>query len=245
MSRNIRLTLRYDGAGYHGWQRQNNAVTIQQVVEEAVGKICGLFGEVSGCSRTDAGVHAEEFVCNFHSDTTIPTDHIPAALNSALPPDIAALSAREMDEGFHARFDCTAKEYVYRILNTKIRDPFWEKRAWHYPYAVGIERMREGAQFLVGEHDFSAFMAAGGTAKTTVRRVKYCDVVRNGDLIELRICADGFLYNMVRIITGTLLYVGQGKILPGDILDILKAGKREQAGPTAPPDGLYLARVDY
>jgi len=243
--RNIAITLCFDGRRYHGWQCQQNAMTVQQRLEEAIESLTSERVRLTACSRTDAGVHANMFVCNFRTRCTIPTQKLPFALNAKLDGDISVLQAREANAAFNSRFDCVGKEYVYRILNRTFRDPFLCGRAWHYPYGLDIWAMRRAADFIPGRRDFSAFMAQGSSVKTTVRDVKYIEVKKDGDMVDIYVCADGFLYNMVRIITGTLVWAGRGKIAPEYVGDIISAGKRELAGPTAPPDGLYLNRVFY
>lgn len=243
--RNIVISLAFDGRKYHGWQRQNNAVTVQETLEATVGIIMGEYCLVHGCSRTDAGVHANCFVASFKTNCSIPVSRIPIALNSRLPCDITVFSAKEENENFHARFSCVGKEYVYKILNTPYRDPFLQGLCLHYPHTFDIKRAEEGARYLVGEHDFAAFMAQGSPVSSTVRKINYLKIDKQNDLITLRIHGNGFLYNMVRIITGTLLYVSEGKIEPYTVSEIIDSKERAKAGPTVIPCGLYLNRVDY
>lgn len=242
---NIKLCLSYDGSNYHGWQRQENAVTIQQKVEEAINKIIGHKIQVTGCSRTDAGVHALQYVCNFFSDTKIPIDKIPIALNTALPFDIRIKNAEFVDDSFHARFSAKSKTYRYYIWNKSISDPFFSRYAYHFPVKLDIEKMKLAAQALVGEYDFSAFMASGGSQKTTVRQVNYLTVESENGKISIEINANAYLYNMVRIISGTLVYAGCGKLSLPDVKRLLETKKRVEAGITAPAQGLFLKEVFY
>lgn len=242
---NIALKLSYLGTAYHGWQRQKNGVTIQQLVEEAIEKTCGVKVSVSGCGRTDAGVHAEGYVASFKADCRIPMDRLPHALNARLPDDIVVHESHIVPEDFDARFSCVAKEYTYRIHNSSTRNPFYTDRAYFYPQHLDEKAMTEGAKHFVGVHDFSAVRSLGTPVRSPVREIYYLNLERHGDMIEIRVCANGFLYNMVRAIAGTLVFVGNGKIPPGNIPEILLSKDREQAGPTAPACGLYLTALDY
>jgi tRNA pseudouridine38-40 synthase len=243
--RNIALTLRYDGTKYHGWQRQKNAVTVQETLENAISEVIGGQVSVTGCGRTDAGVHAEYYIANFRSDCTIPEERIPFALNSRLPEDIVVRQAREVPWDFHAVFNCKRKEYTYRIHNAEFRDPLFNSRVWWYPQSLDIDAMNLGAAEFIGTHDFSAVRAVGTNVKSTVRTVFSFDIFENYGIINFRVAADGFLYNMVRAMVGTLVYVGVGKIQPSEIADILASKTRSLAGPTVPPQGLYMTNVDY
>ena len=243
--RNIALKIRYDGSRYHGWQVQKTDVSVCQTVQEALEKICEHPVKLTGCGRTDAGVHALRYCANFRTDCRIPIDRFPLAANSRLPEDIAVIDAVEAGEDFNAISSCIKKEYIYKIHNSNIRDPFLEKRACFYPQSLDMELMRRAASAFEGTHDFAAVRSVGTNVRSTVRTVHYCRVTRNGELLELKVCADGFLYNMVRAITGTVLYAAEGKLTPEDIPEILDSGNRTLAGPTAPPGGLYLTRVWY
>ncbi len=243
--RNIALKLRYRGTAYHGWQVQKNDVTVAETVEDALFKLTGERSRVTGCGRTDAGVHALNYCANFRSGTSIPPERFPLALNSRLPEDISCLAAVDAPEDFNAILSCVKKEYVYRIRNTRIPDPFERDRAWFYPSPLREDVMRAAAAQFVGTHDFAAVRSVGTETKTTVRTVYWCEIGREGSLITMRICADGFLYNMVRAIMGTVVYCSEGKLDPRDIPALLAARDRRLTGPTVPPQGLYLSRVWY
>lgn len=248
------LKISFLGMGYCGYQVQPDKPTVQRALNEASARLFGFECDVVGCSRTDSGVHANEFfVCiskkgSGSIECTIPLCSVPVAYNSVLPPDIAVLSASEVADEFHPRYDVKYKEYVYKIWNSELKNPFLADRAYHVPtpYSDGaIARMNEAAQKFCGEHDFSAFMASGSKIVDTRRNVMHASVKRDGDMVIFKVAADGFLYNMVRIMTGTLLLVGSGKIEPSDIERIIESGDRRRAGATAPACGLYLNRVVY
>ena len=243
--RNIALFLRYEGTAYHGWQMQKNDVTVEQTLEEAAARIVGHPVKMTGCGRTDAGVHARVYVANFRTDARIPTDRIPYALNTHLPDDIAVTGAREVPERFNAIGSCARKEYTYLIYNSHIRDPFYVNRAWLYPKHLDEEVMQRAAQQFVGTHDFAAVRSVGTEVRSTVRTVYYYEVARQGNLISLRVCADGFLYNMARAMAGTVVYAAEGKFPPEAIGEILRRGDRTAAGPTVPPGGLYMTQLWY
>ncbi len=243
--RNIALKLAYNGTAYHGWQVQKNAASVCGTLQRAIGKVCGEPVRLIGCGRTDAGVHAERYVANFHTDSRIPADRLPYAINTHTPEDIAVREAVEVDESFNAIGDCVKKEYTYRICNSRFKDPFYVDRAYFYPKHLDESLLDRAAGMFVGTHDFRAVRSVGTETRTTVRTVHWCTVSRSGDLLELRVCADGFLYNMVRAITGTVLYAAEGKLRPEDIPAILERGDRTLAGPTVPPGGLYLTRIWY
>ncbi len=242
---NIALILSYDGTAYHGWQIQKNAISVQETVTKAIRSLLGQEIALSGVGRTDAGVHARRYVANFHADCGIPMDRLPLALNARLPMDIAVSGAVLVPDSFDARFQCTRKEYTYLICPGRIRDPFEVHRSYFYPYPLDVDAMERGAQYFVGRQDFAAVRSVGTPVKSTVREIFYCHADRFGPLVRIRVCADGFLYNMVRAISGTLLYVGQGKIAPEDVSAILASCDREQAGPTLPPHGLFMSRLWY
>lgn len=243
--RNIALRLKYAGTNYHGWQEQKYDVTVAATLQKALSRICGHPIKVTGCGRTDAGVHAERYCANFKTTSTIPCERLPLALNALLPPDIAVSCAVDADDDFNAILSCVKKEYTYRIYNSRIRDPFCVDRAYFYPVPLDIDAMEKAAEHFVGTHDFKAVRSAGTETKTTVRTVFWYDVSKNGDLVELRVCADGFLYNMARAMAGTLIYVSEGKIAPEELPRLLITGDRRLTGPTVPPCGLYLTRIWY
>lgn len=242
---NYLITLKYDGSNYHGWQRQDNAVTVQQRVEEAVARLFGEDISVTGCSRTDTGVHANCFKCNFRSEKTLPHQNIISGLNHFLPLDIVCSDSETVCDDFNARFDCRSKEYIYKIYNSAVRDPFYVNRALFYKYPVDADFLDKQAKDYIGTHDFSAFRAAGATTKTTVRTVFNAGVERYGDEVIFRVEADGFLYNMVRIMVGTLLNISEGKIPADSIPAIIQSHDRLRAGKTQAPEGLYLNKVYY
>lgn len=239
------LTLRYDGTAYHGWQRQENAVTVQEEIEKAVYRLFGERCTVTGCSRTDTGVHANCFKCNFHTEKEINNPNIISGLNHFLPEDIAVYDSRDVPENFNARFDCVSKEYIYKIYNGRFRDPFYNKRAFFYRFPLDGEFLNSQAKDYIGRYDFTSFRASGATVKTTERTVINAAVERYGDLVVFRVEADGFLYNMVRIMVGTLLSISEGKIEAGTIPQIIQSKNRLNAGITAQAYGLYLNDVRY
>ena len=243
--RNIALKLRYDGTAYHGWQVQKNDVTVAETVENALYKLTGERVRVTGCGRTDAGVHALNYCANFRSACTIPAGRMPLALNSRLPEDIVCLEAVDAPEDFNAILSCRKKEYTYRIMNTRIPDPFERNRAYFYPAPLDVDVMRRAAAQFVGTHDFAAVRSVGTETKTTVRTVYWCEIEADGPFISMRVCADGFLYNMVRAIMGTVIYCAEGKLLPEELPTLLEKRDRRLTGPTVPPQGLYLTRVWY
>ena len=248
------LYLSFLGTDYCGYQIQPNGVTVQQKLNEATRALFGYDCDIVGCSRTDSGVHANQFCVTVAEkgkntlSSTIPVDRIPLAMAQFLPDDISVLSAELVSEEFHSRYDVKYKEYVYRIWNCPHRNPFLTDRAWHYPRQITEEqlaRMNSAAKAFLGTWDFAAYMAADSKVKDTVRSVYEAEVTRQGDIIEFRVCANGFLYHMVRILTGTLIAVAEGKIDPEDIQAITKSKDRRQAGITVPACGLYLNRVVY
>ena len=245
MERNIALRLMYNGTAYHGWQVQKTETTVAETLENALTRLCGHPVKVVGCGRTDAGVHALRYCANFRTDCTIPTDRFPLAVNTYLPPDIAVCDAVEAEPEFNAILSCIRKEYLYRICNTRIRDPFYADRAFFYPSPLNVFRMTEAARSFVGTHDFAAVRSVGTETKTTVRTVYWYEVEQHGRMFDLRVCADGFLYNMARAMAGTLIYVSEGKIQPEEIPALLERGDRRLTGPTVPPGGLYLNRIWY
>lgn len=243
--RNIALQLMYVGTAYHGWQIQKNAATIQETLEQAVAKVVKHPVRFTGAGRTDAGVHARVYIANFRTSCNIPCDRMPLAFNARLPEDIVVVSAREVSEGFNAIGSCRKKEYTYQVYNSRIRNAFYVDRAYFYPKRLDERVMARAAQEFVGTRDFAAVRDVGTNVRSTVRTVYYFDVAREGDLITLKVCANGFLYNMVRIMVGTVLYAAEGKLSPEEIREILLRGNRVEAGPTVPPGGLYMTKLWY
>ena len=248
------IKVRYLGTNYCGYQVQPNAPSIQGELNKAARTLFGYDCDIVGCSRTDSGVHANEFcatVAQMGCDdliTSLPPERVPLAFSAHLPPDISVFDAKWVASDFHPRYDVVEKEYIYRIYNSPVRDPFWEGRAYHLPRVLddaALKKMNCAAAHLVGKQDFAAYMAQGSVVATTVRTVTAASVVRDGDIIIFRVSADGFLYNMVRILTGTLIDVGLGKIDPDEIPEITASRDRSRAGMTVPACGLYLNRVLY
>ena len=245
--RNIKLLLAYDGTNYHGFQKQNNTrlKTVQGTLEEALRVLTKEEVRVIGSGRTDAGVHAQGQVANFLSNTTIPQERFPLALNSLLPSDIVVWEAEDVPREFHARFDAVKKTYRYTIYNCRHLSPFWRHYAYHVPVPLDLEKMSAGARAFQGTHDFRGFCARDTAVKDFVRTIYACRVENEGPLVTITVTGDGFLYNMVRIMTGTLIEVGLGKRRPGEIPDLLETKERKLAGATAPPQGLCLWSVEY
>ena len=248
------LNLSYLGSDFYGYQVQPERRTVQGELCRAAKEIFGYDCDITGCSRTDGGVHANMFCATIAKkgedtlDTHIATEKIPSAMNAHLPPDIAVWSAEWRESDFHPRYDVKYKEYIYRIYNRRERNPFEEGKSLHYPRVISdeaFENMQKATQNLLGEHDFSAFMAQGSKVESTVRNIYYANVERDGDVVIFRVAADGFLYNMVRILAGTLIWVAEGKITPDEITDIISSCDRSRAGMTAPAHGLYLNKVQY
>ncbi len=241
--------IKYLGTDFHGFQVQPGLRTVQGTLNEALDLAFGTPCKVTGCSRTDAGVHAGEFCLTVeNAEGSIPPEKLPVAVSRYLPPDLSLFFAEQCDDSFHPRYDVKEKEYLYRIINNKIYDPFEYGRAWFLPRPIGereMELMRSAASHFIGRMDFSSFMAEGSDVEDTVRTVSSLTLEKRDALIEIRIRADGFLYNMVRIIVGTLVEVAFGRISPDDIPKIILSCDRKRAGMTAPSDGLFLNRVFY
>ena len=241
--------IKYLGTFFHGFQVQPELRTVQGELNNALNEAFGLPCRVTGCSRTDAGVHANEFCLTVECDGgTIPADKLPIAVSRFLPNDLSLFYAAECAEDFHPRYNVVEKEYLYRIVNSRIYDPFEFGRVWFVPRPItdeGLERMRLAASAIIGKHDFATFMAEGSDVTDTVREVKRISIDRRGEQIEIRISADGFLYNMVRIIVGTLVETAHGRFLPEDMPSIIASLDRGRAGMTAPAEGLYLNSVKY
>ncbi len=243
--RNIAITLKYLGTAYHGWQVQKTQITVGETVEKAVAMVVGHPVHVTGCGRTDAGVHARVYVANFRTTSRIPCERLPYALNTHLPLDIVVTYAMDVHENFNAIGSCVRKEYTYLIYNSAIKDPFYVNRAWFYPKHLDETVMQRAGDQFVGTHDFAAVRSVGTEVKSTVRTVYYYEVAREGDLLSLRVCANGFLYNMARAMAGTVVYAAEGKFPPDSVTEILENGDRKAAGPTVPPGGLYMTQLWY
>ena len=243
--RNLKVMMAYRGTAYHGFQIQNNALTVQEVVERCVGKVLNETVSIHGCSRTDTGVHARQFCFSVRTNSWITTLGFVRGVNGELPKDISILSCEDADPDFHARFSCKGKEYLYLLHTSESKDPFTTDLAFHYRRPFHPEIVREAAQHFVGTHDFRAFCTNCAENNNTIRTIHSFDVEIDGDKVKILVKGDGFLYNMVRIMVGTLLDVDEGRI-PAERLDaILAAGDRQRAGRTALPHGLYLNRVFY
>lgn len=250
----ILLHISFLGTNYCGYQIQKNRVSVQQVLNEAAEKVFGEPCDITGCSRTDSGVHANEFCaavtfCKTNCITTsIPIEKIPIAFAKVLPCDVSVWNAEWVREDFHPRYDVEYKEYEYKIYNGAVPDPFFSGRSWHYPRRIdedSLKKMERAAEFFVGKQNFAAYMASGSDIKDTTRTIFSASVQREGDFITFRVSADGFLYNMVRILMGTLVAVAERKLEPEDIPSVTASLDRKRAGVTAPAQGLYLNRVVY
>ncbi|MFZ2537277.1 MAG: tRNA pseudouridine(38-40) synthase TruA [Oscillospiraceae bacterium] len=244
--RNLLVELRYNGARYHGYQIQKNAITITEVVQDAIESLLHAREPIVGCSRTDSKVHANSYFFNMKTEFKIPTHKFVYIMNNALPSDICVLSCKEVPLDFHSRYDCKGKEYIYRIYNATIKDPFQADLALLHKTHIDEKLLNDAAQVLVGMHDFTSFCSLGfkpGTPMT--KTVEYINIYREGDFVYIKIKADGFLYNMVRIIVGTLLSINDGKIKPESLIDIMEKKDRTVAGKTAEPQGLYLNFIEY
>lgn len=243
--RRLLVTIRYDGSAYHGYQVQSNALTVQEVFQNAVQKVFGKRLDVKGCSRTDSGVHANMYCISFDTEMNISNESVILALNTYLPEDVAAYDCKEVDMDFHPRYNCKSKEYIYKIYNGKYRNPFYAKYALWYRWNIDAEYLNNEAQAFVGKYDYSGFCSIKTDVEDTVREIYFCKVWREDDFVFFKVCGDGFLYNMVRIMVGTLLFVSEGKIKSGELKSIILSKDRKKAGKTAPPQGLYLNNVSY
>lgn len=241
--RNLLLTLRYHGAAFHGSAIQPNAVTVQGTLQPALERLAKEPLALKCCSRTDAGVHARMFCVSVRTSCTIPCERIVPALNSVLPDEMAVTACREVDEDFHARYSCRGKRYIYRIHNSTVRDPFTSDISWRVARPLDERKLDEAARAFLGTHDFSSFCAAGGSVEDHVRTINISHVYREGEMVFFEVAGDGFLYNMVRIMMGTLLAIHDGTC--SSISDILAACDRSRAGITVPAQGLCLEEVYY
>ena len=243
--RNIKITIEYDGKDFNGWQKQPNKLNIQGEIERAIEEITGEKVELIASGRTDAGVHAIGQVANFKIEKDIPIEKIPYALNSKLKKSIRIKEAEEVPEKFHSRYTCKKKTYRYVINNSVQGTAIYRNLQYHFPEKLDQNKMNEAAGYLIGEHDFKSFKASGTSSKSSVRTIFDAKVTREGELVIIELTGNGFLYNMVRIIAGTLIDVGINKINPKDVKNILEAKDRLKAGKTLPPNGLYLVNVEY
>lgn len=241
-----KVTISYDGTAFSGYQVQPNKRTVQSVIEAVLSKIHkGKDVRIFASGRTDAGVHAKGQVIHFDSELAIPEERWRTALNSMLPSDISVLSVKKVNAQFHARFNATGKEYRYQLSLSRQRDPFLRNYVYHFPYALDMEAMNEGSKYLIGTFDFTSFCSAKTEVEDKIRTIKEIDISQEGDLLILRFRGNGFLYNMVRILVGTLLEVGSGERKPEDLATIIAQKDRSAAGKTAPPQGLFLWKVVY
>ncbi len=244
--RNIKLTIEYDGKDFNGWQKQPDKLNIQGTIEKAIEQITGEVVDLNASGRTDRGVHALGQVANFKTNSNLPIEKFPIALNSNLKKSIRIKQAEEVEENFHSRLSCKRKTYRYVINNSQYGTAIYRNLETHIPMKLDIEKMQEAVKYFVGEHDFKAFKASGTSSKSSVRTIYDAKVIKMpDDKIWIELTGNGFLYNMVRIISGTLVEVGMGKIEPKEIENIIKSQKRENAGKTLPPQGLYLVNVEY
>lgn len=241
----IKLTVAYDGTNYCGWQIQPNAITIEEVLTKEIKKLLKEDIKLIGASRTDSGVHALGNVAIFDTDTKIPAEKLAYALNQGLPPDIRIQGSTQVADDFHPRYCNSTKTYEYKILNSKFPNPIFRLYTYFYHYDLDIGLMREAASYLVGKHDFKSFCTVNEQVKDTIREITDIQIEKEGDLITIRVKGHGFLYNMVRIISGTLINVGNGKLAPSEIPCILEGKNRALAGPTAPASGLTLIGIEY
>ena len=243
--KNIKLIIEFDGSNFSGWQRQPKGRTVQKEIEKAIFKATGEEIMINGSSRTDAGVHAREMVANFFTNSTIPGEKFREALNTRLPHDVSIIKSEEVDEEFHARYSSIGKTYSYTIINRYERLSLGHQYLYHCKYNLNVDEMRIACKYFIGTHDFRAFMSPGSSIKTTTRTIQELYIEQKGNEIKIFITADGFLYNMVRIIVGTLIKVGNGKLVAGEIISIIEEGNRKRAGMCVPPNGLVLEKVFY
>lgn len=243
--KNVKLTIEYDGTNYHGWQSQSNAKTVQETVERAIHGLTGEVININGSSRTDQGVHAYGQVANFFTESNIPHDRFSYALNRLLPEDIIIRKSEEVSMDFHARYCAKGKKYRYLIYNSRFPSAIFRNRSYHVSHNLDLDNMKKALPFFKGTHDFSAFKATGSSVKTSVRTIFDASLSKIDDNICFEVSGDGFLYNMVRIMVGTLVDVGMGRIRAEEIPDIIESRDRKRAGRTAPPQGLYLVEVYY
>ena len=244
-TRNLLLTISYQGTNYHGFQVQKNAATVAETFQDALTQILGKREDIKGCSRTDSGVHANCFCISVKTDSKIPCQSLVTALNVKLPPDIAALSCKEVPMDFHARYDCKGKRYIYKINNSPIKNPFAYRQVYDYRYPLDEKICDKECKDFIGTHDFSSFCAANSSVEDHTRTITDCGMYREGNQVVFYVEGDGFLYNMVRIMVGTILEISAGTKPQGCIPGIIEAKDRSKAGATAPAWGLYLDQVFY
>lgn len=243
--RNIKLTIEYDGKEFNGWQKQLNKLNIQGTIEKVISDITKEEIELIGSGRTDAGVHALGQVANFRTNSTIPIEKFAIAINSRLKKSIVIKKAEEVPDRFHSRYNCKQKTYRYVINNSETGSAIYRNLEYNIKMPLDVNKMQEAANYFVGEHDFTGFKASGTSSKSSVRTIYKAEIRKEGDRIIIELTGNGFLYNMVRIISGTLVDVGLGKIMPDDIENIIKMKDRSKAGKTLPPQGLFLVKVEY
>lgn len=247
--RNLKMAIQYDGSRYKGWQKQNqkgsDVSTVQDKIEKVLSKMTGEDIQVIGCGRTDTGVHAENYIANFKTESTFTVDDMMNYFEEYLPDDIVVKSIKDTSERFHARYNVKSKTYVYRINNNKFRNVFNRRYSYHIDEKLNLDEMRKASEILVGTHDFQSFTALKPNTKPTVRTINYLTITENDGLVEIEVNGNGFLLNMVRIITGTLIEVGMGNLKVADVERILNEKKRAEAGPIAQAKGLFLKDVQY
>lgn len=243
--RNIKLIIEYDGTNYGGWQKQKNNKTVQETIEKAIKNVTHEEVELTGSSRTDAGVHAKGMVANFYTNSSVPSDKFREAINTKLPDDIGIVLSEEVEKGFHARYNSKGKTYRYSIVNRYEKVCIGRQTSYQVKDKLNLELMREACKYFIGKHDFKAFRTEGSSVKTTIRTISQLEIISRNNNLDIIITADGFLYNMVRIIVGTLIEVGKGKIEPKAIENIIKSKDRTKAGACAPAKGLCLEKVYY
>lgn len=243
--RNIKLTIEYDGTNFGGWQKQPNQLNIQGEIERAIQIVTGKEVELIGSGRTDSGVHAFAQVANFKIDTDFPLEKMAIAFNSQLKQAIRIKKVEQVTEEFHSRYHCHQKTYAYFIDNSSQGTAIYRNLTYHVPQTLDVEAMKKAASYLVGEHDFSSFKSSGTSSKSSVRTIYNAIVLKEQERVVIQLTGNGFLYNMVRIIAGTLVEIGKGEKTPEEIQEIIQAKDRQKAGKTLPPQGLFLMQVDY
>lgn len=243
--KNIKLTIEYDGTNYNGWQKQKQGKTIQESIEKAIEKIVKEEVSITGSSRTDSGVHAKGMIANFMTESRVPPERFREAINTKLPDDIAIIKSEEVPLEFHSRYNSKGKTYCYTLINRREKVALLKNYVYHVVEPLDVKLMEEICKYFIGKHDFSAFKTNGSSVKTTVRTISDLHIERDNEFIKIFVTADGFLYNMVRIIVGTLVEVGLGKKKPEEVLSAINTGNREESGHCAPPNGLVLEKVYY